>query len=212
MSSAGLATEIGDFAGTAKVKEEEKEQDDDEEEEPEQEEGQEEGARPGKRKLGSMAKALRRHSAWTFSSRQATHAESPTEASPKRQRKASAPGTVGRGTAATHKTQSSRTTARYRGQGPRCCQHNGCKKTPSYGEADSKKAQFCAEHAKLGMTNVAKKTCGHPGCIKIPSFGNDGSKKAEFCSRHVRHGMVDVRSKRCCHPGCTTRPSYGEHG
>ncbi|CAM9236754.1 unnamed protein product [Ectocarpus sp. 6 AP-2014] len=106
MSSAGVETKVGDFGGTVKVSEEEEEEEErEQEEEQEPEEGQEERARLGKRKLGSMAKALCRHSAWTASSGQ------PNDGAPsKHQRKASAPGTMGSGTAAIHETVSWLTT------------------------------------------------------------------------------------------------------
>ncbi|CAM9988878.1 unnamed protein product, partial [Ectocarpus sp. 13 AM-2016] len=82
---------------------EEGEEEDDQHEEQAREEGKEEGARPGKRKFASMAKALCRYSAWRASSRQPNDAET---GPPKHQRKASAPGTMGSGTAATHETVS----------------------------------------------------------------------------------------------------------
>ncbi|CAM9760858.1 unnamed protein product [Ectocarpus fasciculatus] len=160
-----------------------------------------------------MAKALRRHSAWTASSRQPNHAEStPTRASPQRQRKASAPGTTGGGTAATHKTLPRRATAKRHGQGHRCCLEHGCTTRPSYGKDDSKKAEFCSQHAKPGMIHVFRKKCGHPDCIKHPSYGKDGSKKAEFCSQHAKPGMMHVFRKKCGHPGCTKQSSYGKVG
>ncbi|CAM9641948.1 unnamed protein product [Ectocarpus sp. 6 AP-2014] len=180
--------------------------------EQEQNDGQQERARSGKRKPGSMANALRRHSAWTVSSRQSNHAESPTRLSSKRQRKAFAPGTIGGGTAATRKTPSSRQTARYYGQGHQCCRAPGCTTRPSYGEAGIMEAEFCSQHSKAGMIRVFGKKCDHPGCIKQPSYGKADSNKAEFCAQHAQHGMVHLHAKKCGHPGCTKGPSYGTAG
>ncbi|CAN0064190.1 unnamed protein product, partial [Ectocarpus fasciculatus] len=53
-------------------------------------------------------------------------------APPKRQRKASESGTMGGGTAATSKTQSSRTTVTSRDHGRSWCQEHGCTKQSSY--------------------------------------------------------------------------------
>ncbi|CAM9925660.1 unnamed protein product [Ectocarpus fasciculatus] len=214
MSSAGLEPEIGDFAETGTVTH----GTDDiqvKEEEDEQEDGQEKRVRletrRGKRKAWSMAKALRRHSIWKAGNGQPDHDESPTRALSKRQRNTSAAGTTGSRRVETHKT-ASRTTARYHGQGQRCCQEHGCTTRPSYGKAGSKKAEFCSQHAMPGMIHVFCKKCGHPGCMKHPSYGKAGSKKPEFCAQHAQKGMVDVVSKRCSHPGCTKVPSYGKSG
>ncbi|CAN0036446.1 unnamed protein product [Ectocarpus sp. 12 AP-2014] len=170
----------------------------------------EEKASSGKRKLGGIAKTLRRNNARTAGSRPPNYADSPIRASSKRQRKASAPGPMGGGTAATHET-APRPTARY-GQGRRCCQEHDCTTRPSYGEAHSKKVETCSRHAKPGMVLVFGKKCGHPECTKRPSYGFAGSKKAEFCAQHAKPGMVHVHGRRCGHSECTKHPSYGKEG
>ncbi|CAM9265496.1 unnamed protein product, partial [Ectocarpus sp. 12 AP-2014] len=82
MSLSRLEAEIGDGTAAVKatpgvdgmaVKEEEHE-----------EQQHEEEARPGKRKFGGIAQALRRHTGWTAGS---PHAESTTRGPSKRQRK-----------------------------------------------------------------------------------------------------------------------------
>ncbi|CAM9412668.1 unnamed protein product, partial [Ectocarpus sp. 8 AP-2014] len=198
MSSAGLEAEVGDCAVAAKttpgihdslVKEELQEQE-------QEEHHQKERARPGKRmrKLGGMAQALQRHSAWTAGSRLSNNAESPTSASSKRQRKSSARVPAqqcwGDGTATPYKPRQ------------RYCQEDGCTTWPSYGDVRNKKAEFCSKHSKPGMINVVSTRCGHPRCMKQPSYGNHGMKP-EFCSQHSQQGMVDIVNPRCGHPGCT---------
>ena len=92
-----------------------------------------------------------------------------------------------------------------------CCRE-GCSKRPSFGLAESRKAEFCSQHARNGMVNVVSKTCCREGCSKQPSFGLAGSRKAEFCSKHAGDGMVHVRSKTCCREGCSKRALLGMAG
>ncbi|CAN0340444.1 unnamed protein product, partial [Ectocarpus sp. 8 AP-2014] len=177
-------------------------------------------ARPGRRKFGGIAKALRRHTGWPAGS---PHAESTTRGPSKRQRKDSTPRTNerrgGGDAAATHETaivldhglhrtllQSTRMTARRNGQKRSCCQELDCTTRPSFGEYGSKKAEFCSKHSKPAMVNVVDKKCCHPECLKYPSYGTDGSKKAEFCAKHAKPAMVNVVDKRCGHSGCITKP------
>ncbi|CAN0024400.1 unnamed protein product, partial [Ectocarpus sp. 6 AP-2014] len=152
MSSAGLEVEIGDCAVAAKATPSVDDMHVKEEEEQEQEEDHEEKSRPSKRKRGGMAKALQQYSIWTAGSRQ-PNAESLTGASFKRQRKTSLPGTreqwEGGGTAAPHMPPT-RTTAQPKGRTRRFCQGDGCTTSPSYGNAPSKKAEFCSKHAEPG--------------------------------------------------------------
>ncbi|CAM9729124.1 unnamed protein product, partial [Ectocarpus fasciculatus] len=53
-----------------------------------------------------------------------------------------------------------------------------CTLRSSYGNAGSKKVEFCSQHAQKGMISVVTKRCGHPGCTKRPSYDSTGSKKA----------------------------------
>ncbi|CAM9260017.1 unnamed protein product [Sphacelaria rigidula] len=89
------------------------------------------------------------------------------------------------------------------------CSEDACLKHPSYGVAGSKKAEFCSEHARVGMVNVVTRKCSDDACLKSPSYGVAGSKKAEFCSEHARAGMVTVRNKRCRDERCLKHASYG---
>ncbi|CAM9296296.1 unnamed protein product [Sphacelaria rigidula] len=88
------------------------------------------------------------------------------------------------------------------------CGEEGCFKHPSFGVASSRKAEFCAAHARAGMVDVVSKRCGEEGCFKRPSFGAASSRKAEFCAAHARAGMVNVRSKRCGEEGCFKKTSF----
>lgn len=90
------------------------------------------------------------------------------------------------------------------------CAGQGCTKFSSYGFAEVKTAQFCAQHAKDGM--VEEKICAHEGCDKKASFGVAGGKTAQFCCQHAQDGMVKVSSKKCAHQGCTKGPSFGVAG
>ncbi|CAM9496718.1 unnamed protein product, partial [Sphacelaria rigidula] len=56
------------------------------------------------------------------------------------------------------------------------CGNEGCSKQPSYGVAESREAEFCADHARAGMVNVVSKKCGNEGCSKTPSYGIAGSR------------------------------------
>ncbi|CAB1121443.1 unnamed protein product [Ectocarpus sp. CCAP 1310/34] len=125
--------------------------------------------------------------------------------------------------------QSSRTSARYRGQGRRCCQENCCAKRPSYGEAHGKKAEFCSQHMQPGMVNVVSKRCGHPGmrngawsqfvvggatiqAARNPRRMGKTAARREFCSQHAKPGMTNIMTKRCGHPGCIKHRTYGKDG
>ncbi|CAN0400536.1 unnamed protein product, partial [Ascophyllum nodosum] len=72
------------------------------------------------------------------------------------------------------------------------CRAEGCSKTPSFGAASTKTAEYCARYALDGMVSV-KRRCGTEGCGKIPSFGVAGTKTTEYCAQHARDGMVNVK-------------------
>ena len=67
-----------------------------------------------------------------------------------------------------------------------------CSKQPSYGVADSKKAEYCAQHAPDGIFNVVIKRCVHGGFSMRPSYGVVESKKAKYCTHHAPTGMANV--------------------
>ena len=68
------------------------------------------------------------------------------------------------------------------------CGHEGCAKQPSYGVGDGRKAEFCSQHAKVGMVDVVSKQCCHKCRTKQPSFVVGRGRKAEFCSQHAKAG------------------------
>lgn len=100
--------------------------------------------------------------------------------------------------------------------GPSRCGHLGCSKRPTYGiedSAGSKRAQFCAPHAKPGMVNVSRRRCAHVGCMRHPSFAIKGNKSLLFCLQHSTDEMVDIHNvRRCGHEGCVKHPTYGVPG
>lgn len=77
----------------------------------------------------------------------------------------------------------------------RKCAQQGCSKVPSYGNAGTKKREFCSGHAKEGMVNLNSKKCVHPGCSKVPSFGVAGTKDRDFCAGHTKQMVALVHSE-----------------
>ena len=69
------------------------------------------------------------------------------------------------------------------------CLQPGCITRASFGMNDgSKKAEFCSQHAAVGMVDVVGRRCSQ-GCIKKPSYGiGYGDKKAAYCSKHAKLG------------------------
>ena len=92
----------------------------------------------------------------------------------------------------------------------RKCTTEGCGKEPSFGVADTKTVEYCAQHAPYGMVNVKKRKCIIEGCSKQPSFGVAGTRK--YCSQHAPDGMVNVKSRKCVSEGCSKQPSFGVAG
>ena len=87
----------------------------------------------------------------------------------------------------------------------RRCRHDGCTRYRLFGIVGSRKAEFCALHAAVGVVNVKHvKRCGHKDCPKPPSHGRAGSRKVEFCAQHAAEGMVDVKPKKCRHEEYST--------
>ena len=60
------------------------------------------------------------------------------------------------------------------------CGHKGCTKQPSFGVDGSSMKEFCSDHERVGVVNVAHKRCGHKGCTKQLSFGVKDSSTREF--------------------------------
>lgn len=93
------------------------------------------------------------------------------------------------------------------------CGHKGCSTIPSYGAAGSREREFCAQHARPGMTNVnLSENCGFQGCSRQPSHGVVGSMKRGVCAQHAGADVIHVSKKTCSQEGCSTRPSYGVAG
>ena len=49
-------------------------------------------------------------------------------------------------------------------------------KRAHYGVEGTKRAEFCAQHAREGFVNVLGARCTHQGCSKRPTFGVPGQK------------------------------------
>ena len=77
----------------------------------------------------------------------------------------------------------------------RLCSDGSCLKRPSYGEAGSKKAEFCSKHARTEMGNVVNKKRGYEGCSTLPSGGVATSRRAEAFYKHPTAGMVSAVHK-----------------
>eukprot|EP00903_Cladosiphon_okamuranus_P020371 g18691.t1 len=98
------------------------------------------------------------------------------------------------------------------GWSTRICNEPGCSTVPSYG-APGTKRQFCLQHAKPGMINVASKKCGFPGepCGKVATYGVPGGKR-ERCAVHAEKNMVDIFNRKCLVSGCHLRATFGDEG
>ena len=89
------------------------------------------------------------------------------------------------------------------------CRADGCGKGPSLGVAGTKTAEYCTEHAPLGVVNVNHRECRAESCGKRASFGVAGTKTAEYCAQHVSDGMVNVYRLQHRPEDCGTIPSFG---
>ena len=58
-------------------------------------------------------------------------------------------------------------------------------------------AEYCEQHAQVGMTNVCNRKCRIEACDRRPSFGVAGTKTAVCFRQHVPDGMVDVMHRKC---------------
>ena len=88
----------------------------------------------------------------------------------------------------------------------------GCNKQPSFGVEESKNPEFCAGHARSGLSNVYTNGCTQEACQKNTCFGVDGSTAPQFCPGHGKEGMFDAKNKKCRHRGCTKGPCCGMVG
>lgn len=52
---------------------------------------------------------------------------------------------------------------------------DGCAIGAVYGVYGSRRPEYCSQHEKDGMVNVAIKKCRQQGCTKQPSFGVSGT-------------------------------------
>ena len=77
------------------------------------------------------------------------------------------------------------------------CRTEACGKKPSFGVADTKTAEHCANHAPGGIVNVCHKKFKSEGCGKQPSFAVEGTKTVKYCAQPAPEGMVDVKSRKC---------------
>lgn len=91
----------------------------------------------------------------------------------------------------------------------RFCAHSQCWKQPSFTDKNCK-AEFCAQHKKVGQENVNHKKCEADGCNKKPSFGYE-DKKPTHCKDHIQKDQIDVIHKLCEYPKCEIRASFGKN-
>ena len=63
------------------------------------------------------------------------------------------------------------------------CRTEACGKQPSFGVADTKTAEYCANHAPGGMVNVCHKKFRSEGCGKQPFFPVVGTKTVKYCAQ-----------------------------
>lgn len=89
------------------------------------------------------------------------------------------------------------------------CNHPTCTTSPVFGVAGTRKAEFCAPHAKEGMVPVSGKKCSGADCTKQLVYGLMGTTKAIVCVQHREGGLVNVVSKRCGSLDCTKMASFG---
>lgn len=92
------------------------------------------------------------------------------------------------------------------------CNHPTCTTSPVFGVAGTRKAEFCAPHAKEGMVPVSGKKCSGADCTKQLVYGLMGTTKAIVCVQHREGGLVNVVSKRCGSLDCTKMASFGRVG
>lgn len=93
------------------------------------------------------------------------------------------------------------------------CVQQGCKAVdPSYGEAGTKKREFCREHARKGMINLRPMSVQPPAALSRRVLAQRGSR-SESSAGHALEGMIYVTSrKKRARKGCTTPASYGVAG
>ena len=69
------------------------------------------------------------------------------------------------------------------------CKTKGCGKQSSFGLAETKTVEYCAQHAKSGIVDVKNRQCRTEGCSKQPLFGVAGARTAEYCAKHANNGF-----------------------
>lgn len=77
------------------------------------------------------------------------------------------------------------------------CAHPNCSKGPSYGIADSKRAEMCSQDAVTGMVVVRSKRGVYPHCSKRVYYGMAG-KRADMYNTLITLWMVWCRSTAAC--------------
>lgn len=95
----------------------------------------------------------------------------------------------------------------------RRCGYPSCTKYPLYGVEGTKKAEYCARHARDGLVSVVGKRCAHGGCSKHPSYGFEERRIKEFCAPHAKEGMAFCMTwaRRCSFGGSGVGVGGGEH-
>lgn len=86
------------------------------------------------------------------------------------------------------------------------CEHHGCGKSASYGDAGTSKRTFCSNHREEIHTNNSHKLCA--SCPIVATYGIFGTKIPLYCTTHKLPGNVDVTNKFCDHDGCKIRATF----
>jgi hypothetical protein len=86
------------------------------------------------------------------------------------------------------------------------CLYNGCLKTASFGNPDTKERKYCKTHTEPFMKNNKNKKCLK--CSKRPVFNFIGEKSGLYCSQHRLQKMVDILTTKCMYCNITASFNY----
>ena len=82
-------------------------------------------------------------------------------------------------------------------------------KVASFGVADTKTENYCAQLAKDDMINTFSGVCKTEGCCKQSLFGVAGTKTREYCALQAKDGITNLKRRKCRTEGCGKQPSLG---
>lgn len=90
----------------------------------------------------------------------------------------------------------------------RTCKHKDCAKQPVFGDATTKKREFCAVHKKEEHVDVVNRRC--KSCKKHANFGS--GRTPDYCADHRRTGDVLISRRQCVRLGCPKQPCFDAVG